>query len=120
MAATYLGMMILLFGGLSKFWAMALAQGLRGSNLMGEGQGIDFFIVIYELFKVGIVYSRGVDGFADAASLSVASWQKSTSKISLLGELISKITDSSLQKFLRIAEYFVTLFAVLNCFDTLR
>ncbi|MEG5174510.1 hypothetical protein QUB25_20570 [Microcoleus sp. B3-D7] len=87
---------------------------------MGEGQGIDFFIVISELFKVGIVYSKGVDGFADAASLSVGSWQKSTSKISRLGELISKITDGSLQKFLRIAEYFVTLFAVLNCFDTLR
>lgn len=69
---------------------------------------------------MGIVFSRGVDGFGDAASRLVASWQKSTSKISLLGELISKITDGSLQKFLRIAEYFVTLFAVLNCFDTLR
>ena len=29
---------------------------------MGEGQGIDFFIVICELFQVGIVCSRGVDG----------------------------------------------------------
>jgi len=87
---------------------------------MGEGKGIDFFIVISELFQVGIVCSRGVDGFGDAASLSVASWQKLKSKISWLGEVISKITDGSLQKFLRIAEYFVTLFAVLNCFDTLR
>jgi hypothetical protein len=113
-------MIILLFGGKSKFWAMQLAQRLRGSNLMGEGQGIDFFIVICGLFQVGIVCSRGVDGFGDAASLSVASWQKSTSKIWLLEEVISKITDGSLQKFLRIAEYFVTLFAVLNCFDTLR
>ncbi len=87
---------------------------------MGEGKGIDFFIVISELFQVGIVCSRGVDGFGDAASLSVASWQKLKSKISWLGEVISKITDGSLQKFLRITEYFVTLFAVLNCFDTLR
>ncbi|MEG4392462.1 hypothetical protein [Microcoleus sp. BROC3] len=56
LAATHLGMIILLCGGNSKFWAMALAQGLRGSNLIGEGQGIDFFIVISELFKVGIVW----------------------------------------------------------------
>ncbi|WP_333376010.1 hypothetical protein [Microcoleus sp. N9_B4] len=95
-------------------------QRLLGSNLIGEGQGIDFFIVIYELFQVGIVCSRGVDGFGDAASRLVATWQKLSSKNSLLGELISKITDGSLQKFLRIAEYFVTWFAVLNCLDTLR
>ncbi|MCZ0903589.1 hypothetical protein ON021_27210, partial [Microcoleus sp. HI-ES] len=66
------------------------------------------------------VCSRGVDGFGDAASRLVATWQKLSSKNSLLGELISKITDGSLQKFLRIAEYFVTWFAVLNCLDTLR
>ncbi|MEG4023564.1 hypothetical protein [Microcoleus sp. S13C4] len=48
-------MMILLFGDLSKFWAMALGKRLLGSNLIGEGQGIDFFIVISELFNVGIV-----------------------------------------------------------------
>ncbi|MEG4532182.1 hypothetical protein [Microcoleus sp. D2_18a_D3] len=30
-------------------------QRLLGSNLMGEGEGIDFFIVISELFNVGIV-----------------------------------------------------------------
>ncbi|MEG4889601.1 hypothetical protein QUA82_22090 [Microcoleus sp. F8-D3] len=89
------------------------------SNLMGDDKGIDFFIVISELFQVGIVCSRGVDGFGDAASRLVASWQKSTSHIWLLEEVISKITDGSLQKFLRIAEYFVTWFAVLNCFDTL-
>jgi hypothetical protein len=93
---------------------------VRGSNLIGEGQGIDFFIVICELFQVGIVCSRCVDGFGDAASRWVASWPKPSSKISLLGEPISKITDGSLQKFLRIAEYFVTWFAVLNCLDTLR
>ncbi|MEG4503360.1 hypothetical protein QUA81_07600 [Microcoleus sp. F6_B4] len=32
------------------------------SNLMGDDRGIDFFIVISELFQVGIVCSRGVDG----------------------------------------------------------
>ena len=69
---------------------------------------------------MGIVCYVAVNGLGDAASLSVASWQKPTSKISLLKEVISKITDGSLQKFLRIPEYFVTLFAVLNCFDTLR
>ncbi|MEG4440565.1 hypothetical protein QUB47_01290 [Microcoleus sp. AT9_B5] len=89
------------------------------SNLMGDDRGIDFFIVISELFQVGIVCSRGVDGLGDAANRLVASWQKLKSKILWLGEVISKITDGSLQKFLRIAEYFVTLFAVLNCFDTL-
>lgn len=46
--------------------------------------------------------------------------QKPKSKIWLLVEVISKITEGSLLKFLRIPEYFVTLFAVLNCFDTLR
>lgn len=112
--------MILLCSGKSKFWAIGAKQRLLGSNLIGEGEGIDFFIVISELFKVGIVCYVAVNGLGDAASLSVASWQKPTSKISLLGEVISKITDGSLQKFLRIAEYFVTLFAVLNCFDTLR
>lgn len=69
---------------------------------------------------MGIVCSRGVDGFGDTANRLVPTWQKLSSKISLLGELISKITDGSLQKFLRIAEYFVTWFAVLNCLDTLR
>jgi len=29
---------------------------------MGEGEGIDFFIVISDLFKVGIVCEGGVDG----------------------------------------------------------
>jgi len=48
-------MIILLWGGNSKFWAMAQALDLRGSNLVGEGKGIDFFIVIFELFQVGIV-----------------------------------------------------------------
>ncbi len=46
--------------------------------------------------------------------------QKPKSKIRLLVEVISKITDGSHEKFLRIPEYFVTFFAVLNCFDTLR
>ncbi len=55
LAATYLGMMILLGSGKSKFWAIGANQWLRGSNLIGEGEGIDFFIVISELFKVGIV-----------------------------------------------------------------
>lgn len=55
LAATYLGMIILLCGGLSKFSAIGANQRLQGSNLMGEGEGIDFFIVISELFKVGIV-----------------------------------------------------------------
>ena len=87
---------------------------------MGEGEGIDFFIVISDLFQVGIVFEGSVDGLGDAADLSVASWQKPKSKIWLLVEVISKITDGSVQKFLRIPEYFVTLFAVLNCFDTLR
>ncbi|MBD1826969.1 hypothetical protein NDI47_02550 [Microcoleus vaginatus GB1-A2] len=54
-AATHLGMMILLCGGKSKFWAIGANQRLRGSNLIGGGEGIDFFIVISELFKVGIV-----------------------------------------------------------------
>jgi hypothetical protein len=98
---------------------MQLAQWRRGSNLIGQGQGIDFFIVISELFQVGIVCSKGVDGLGDAANRLVTSGQNLKSKISRLGEVISKITDGSLQKFLRIAEYFVTLFAVLNCFDTL-
>ena len=87
---------------------------------MGEGEGIDFFIVISDLFKVGIVCEGVVDGLGEAADLSVASWQKPKSKIWVLVEVISKITEGSGQKFLRIPEYFVTLFAVLNCFDTLR
>ena len=87
---------------------------------MGEGEGIDFFIVISDLFQVGIVCEGDVDGLGDGADLSVASWQKPKSKIWLLVKVISKITDGSVQKFLRIPEYFVTLFAVLNCFDTLR
>ncbi|MEG4327452.1 hypothetical protein [Microcoleus sp. herbarium5] len=57
-------------------------QPLLGSSLIGEGEGIDFFIVISELFQVGIVCSRGVDGLGAAANLSVASWQKLKSKIS--------------------------------------
>ena len=61
-----------------------------------------------------------MDGLGDAAGRFVASWQKPKSKIWLLVEVISKITDGSLLKFLRIPEYFVTLLAVLNCFDTLR
>jgi hypothetical protein len=87
---------------------------------MGEGEGINFFIVISDLFKVGIVCEGVVDGLGEAADLRVASWQKPKSKIWLLVEVISKITEASGQKFLRIPEYFVTLFAVLNCFDTLR
>ena len=120
LAATHLGMMILLCSGMSKFWAIGANQGRRGSNVMGEGEGIDFFIVISDLFQVGIVCEGDVDGLGDAAGLSVASWQKPKSKIWLLVEVISKITDGSQEKFLRIPEYFVTLFAVLNCFDTLR
>ena len=87
---------------------------------MGDSEGIDFFIVISDLFKVGIVCKGGVDGLGDAAGSLVASWQKPKSKIWLLVKVISKITDGSQQKFLRIGEYFVTLVAVLNCFDTLR
>jgi hypothetical protein len=87
---------------------------------MGEGEGIDFFIVISDLFKVGIVCEGGVGGLGDAAGRLVAIWQKPKSKIRLLVEVISKITDGSHEKFLRIPEYFVTFFAVLNCFDTLR
>ncbi|MEG3899665.1 hypothetical protein QT989_28960 [Microcoleus sp. SVA1_B6] len=49
-------MMILLCGGLSKFWAIGAKLGPRGSILMGEGEGIDFFTFISELFKVGIVW----------------------------------------------------------------
>ena len=87
---------------------------------MGESEGIDFFIVISDLFKVGIVCEGVVDGLREAAGRLVASWQKPKSKIWLLVEAISKITDGARPKFLRIPEYFVTLFAVLNCFDTLR
>jgi len=87
---------------------------------MGESEGIDFFIVISDLFKVGIVCEGVVDGLGDAAGRLVASWQKPKSLIWLLVEVISKITDGARPKFLRIPEYFVTLFAVLNCFDTLR
>ncbi len=61
-----------------------------------------------------------MDGLGDAAGRVVASRQKPTSKIWRLVEVISKITEGSLLKFLRIPEYFVMLFAVLNCFDTLR
>jgi hypothetical protein len=39
---------------------------------MGEGEGIDFFIVISDLFKVGIVCEGGVDGLEDAAGRLVA------------------------------------------------
>ena len=87
---------------------------------MGESEGIDFFIVISDLFKVGIVCEGVVDGLGDAAGRLVASWQKPKSLIWLLVEAISKITDGTRQKFLRIPEYYVTLLAVLNCFDTLR
>ena len=87
---------------------------------MGEGEGIDFVIVISDLFQVGIVCEGGVDGLGDAAGRLVARKAKAEIKIWLLVEVISKITDASGQKFLRIPEYFVTLFAVLNCFDTLR
>ena len=87
---------------------------------MGESEGIDFFIVISDLFKVGIVCEGVVDGLGDAAGRLVASSQKPKSKIWRMVEAISKITDGARPKFLRIPEYFVTLFAVLNCFDTLR
>jgi hypothetical protein len=49
-----------------------LAQRLRGSSLMGEGEGIDFFIVISDLFKVGIVCEGAIDGLGDAAGRLVA------------------------------------------------
>lgn len=49
LAATHLGMMILLCGGKSKFWAMGAKLGLRGSNPIGRGEGIAFFLVISEL-----------------------------------------------------------------------
>ncbi|MEG4584359.1 hypothetical protein QUA54_03790 [Microcoleus sp. MOSTC5] len=55
-AATHLGMMILLCGSLASCWRSALAQRLRGSIPIRDGEGIDFFIVISELFKVGIVW----------------------------------------------------------------
>jgi hypothetical protein len=87
---------------------------------MGESEGIDFFIVISDLFKVGIVCEGVFDGLGEAAGRLVASWQKPKSKIWRMVEVISKITDGVRPKFLRIPEYFVTLFAVLNCFDTLR
>ena len=87
---------------------------------MGEGEGIDFFIVISDLFQVGIVCEGAVDGLGEAAGRLVAIWQKPKSQIWLRVEVISKITEGSLQKFLRIPEYFETLFAVLNSFDTLR
>ena len=107
-AATYLGRIILLCSGPAISGRSALAQRLRGSSLMGEGEGIDFFIVISDLFKVGIVCEGAVDGLGEAAGRLVASWQKPKSKIWLLVEVISKITDGSRQKFLRIPEYFVT------------
>ena len=87
---------------------------------MGEGEGIDFFIVISDLFKVGIVCEGGVDGLGMQRTVWLRGKQKPTSKISLLKGVISKITEGSGQKFIRIPEYFVTFFAVLNCFDTLR
>ena len=34
---------------------------------MGESEGIDFFIVISDLFQVGIVCEDSVDGLGDAA-----------------------------------------------------
>ena len=87
---------------------------------MGEGEGIDFFIVISDFFQLGIVCEGAVDGLGEAGGRLVAIWQKPKSQIWLRVEVISKITEGSLQKFLRIPEYFVTLFAVLNSFDTLR
>ena len=39
---------------------------------MGEGEGIDFFIVISDLFNMGIVCEGVVDGLGEAAELSVA------------------------------------------------
>ena len=39
---------------------------------MGEGEGIDFFIVISDLFQVGIVCEGAVDGLEDAADRLVA------------------------------------------------
>jgi hypothetical protein len=56
----------------------------------------------------------------DAAGSATVPRQKPISKIRLRVEVISKITGSSWQKFLRIAEYFVMFFAFLNGFDTLR
>jgi hypothetical protein len=87
---------------------------------MGEGEGIDFFIVISDLFQVGIVCEGGVGGLGMQRAVWLRGKQKPKSKIRLLVEVISKITDGSHEKFLRIPEYFVTFFAVLNCFDTLR
>lgn len=87
---------------------------------MGEGEGIDFFIVISDLFKVGIVCEGVVDGLGMQRAVWLRGKPKPKSKIWLLVEVISKITEGPRQKFLRIREYFVTLFAVLNCFDTLR
>jgi hypothetical protein len=56
----------------------------------------------------------------DAAGSASVTGQKSTSKIWLRVEVISKITGGTWQKFLRIAEYFVMFFAFLNGLDTLR
>jgi len=39
---------------------------------MGEGEGIDFFIVISDLFQVGIICEGAVDGLGDAAGRLVA------------------------------------------------
>ena len=50
---------------------------------MGEGEGIDFFIVIYDLFQVGIVCEGVVDGLGDAAGRLVA--RKAKAEIKNLG-----------------------------------
>ncbi len=47
---------------------------------MGEGEGIDFFIVISDLFQVGIVCEGGVGGLRDAAGRLVASWKSRNQK----------------------------------------
>ncbi len=69
---------------------------------------------------MGIVCEGGVGGLGMQGAVWLRGKQKPKSKIRLLVEVISKITDGSHEKFLRIPEYFVTFFAVLNCFDTLR
>jgi hypothetical protein len=47
---------------------------------MGEGEGIDFFIVISDLFQVGIVCEGAVGGLGAAAGRLVATQAKAEIK----------------------------------------
>ena len=48
-------MMILLCSGRSQLLGDRRKAGAARADPIGEGEGIDFFIVISDLFKVGIV-----------------------------------------------------------------